>query len=106
MLTNKQIDSIVETTIKDFQGDVRVLQGAIGALYVGKQFGWKAMYLMNDRRTIKKYENALDVSFQAELPEIGPLAQKSVAVKALKKVSNFWKAVRGEISNVRSPQVS
>ena len=106
MLTPKQMESIADKAIKDFEGDVRVLQGAVGAMYVAKYFGWKAIYLMNDRRTIKKYENVLDISFQAEFDETGPLAEKSTAIKALKKVSNFWKAVRGEIPDVRTPQIS
>jgi hypothetical protein len=33
------------------------------------------------------------------------MADKSVAWKAARKLSNFWKAVKGEISGIRTPEL-
>jgi hypothetical protein len=54
---------------------------------------------------LRKYEKILGISFRDELPEVGKMADKSVAWTAVQKVSNFWKAVKGEISGIRTPEL-
>jgi len=96
---------MIETAIKKFRGQLPTLEGAIGAYLVGKELGWKAMYLIHEKRTIRKYEEILEISFRDELPEEGRYAHKSLAWKAVKKVSNYWKAVKGEIAGIRSAEI-
>jgi hypothetical protein len=59
---------------------------------------------MYDRAAIRTYEKILGVSSR-EFPEEGPLAHKSLAWSGLKKIANFWKAVRGEEPGHRSTQI-
>jgi hypothetical protein len=63
------------------------------------------MLLMHDRKSIKDYEKILQIDSKQLFPEVGPLAEKSVAYWALRKVTNFWKAVKGEIPGVRSTEL-
>ena len=104
-LTDKKTKTIIEDAIKSFRGQLPTLHGAIGCLYTGQQFGWKILYLVHDKKTIKKYEAILGVKFRDVFPEVGELAHKSLAWKLAQKVSNFWKAVSGEISGIRSPEI-
>lgn len=96
---------MVERAIKEFSGYMPTLESAIGAYFVGKKVGWKPMLLIHEKRTIKKFEGVLNVTFRDELPEVGEWARKSYAWRAMDGVSNFWKAVKGEIEGIRSPEL-
>ena len=105
--TPKHIIEVIDTAIEDFHGDVKHLEQAIGAWLVGQHFGWKALYLMHDRKTMKRAQDILGVNFQSELPEVGERAEKSAAwlLFAKKDLKSFWKAVKGEIPGIKSAEV-
>jgi len=82
-----------------------VLRGAIGYAFFARKMGWKPMLLMTGQRTIKTYEKILNIDSRTEFEEIGPAASRSVAWGAAATISNFWKAVKGEIKNIRSNEL-
>lgn len=104
-LTDEQLGVIAGEATSNFKGNAHQLEAAIGAMFVGKHYGWKVAYLVHDRRTIKKFEDILGINFREQLPEKGPKAEKSLAFIAVQKVSNFWKAVKGEIEGVKTPEI-
>jgi len=97
---------IFDKAIKEFRGQLPTLEAAIGAYIVGQKLGWKPLLLVHDKKTISKYEKILGISFRKELPDVGELAEKSIAWHAAQKVSNFWKAVKGEIPGIRTPEIT
>lgn len=101
----QEILQIIEDAFDRYHGNINELKGAIGAFMLVRILGWKPLMLMLDKRTIDKYERLLDVSFRERFPEVGPKAERSHAWRAMQKVRNFWKAVKGEIAGVRSPEV-
>jgi len=102
VISDKQTIEVINTAIKNFQGNSDILESAIGALHVGRLMGWKTLYLTHATFTIRKYEKILGLSFREVLEDETELSSKSIAFKAVQKVSNFWKAVKGEIPNIRS----
>lgn len=104
-MESTELQKIVDRAIQHYHGEGTQLESAIGALYVGHAYGWRVMYLMHNRSTIKKYEQILEVKFQECLPDETALSKRSPAFRALKKVTNFWKAVKGEIPDVKSTQL-
>ena len=80
-----------------FEGQFDELESALGMLLLGRLYGWKVLALIHNKRTIKKYEQILGIDFRKAFPEVGPLAQKSVAFVAVEKLGTFWKAVSGEV---------
>lgn len=105
-MNQKQEREMIEAAVKDFRGDLTKLEGAIGTYFVGKEVGWKVLYLAHDKRTIRKYEEILGgLNFREIFPEEGRWAHKSIAYKAVQKVSNFWKAAKGETPGIRSSQM-
>lgn len=104
-ITHKEMTDVSLAAIDRFKGYVPQLEAAIGALFVGKRVGWKVLYLIHDKKTLKQYEDHLGVKFREILPDVGPKAHKSVAWTALEGIKNFWKAVKGEIPGVRSPDM-
>ncbi len=93
---------IVDSAIENFKGDSSKLESAIGMLFIARRYGWKVAYLIHNKKTIKNYEEILDFSIREHFPEAGELAHRSIGFKLLKGVTNFWKAVQGDIPGIRS----
>lgn len=100
-----ELAKVANRAIEDFEGNGTELQNALGVLFMGQRFGWKVLYLIHDRKTIRKYQKILGIDIREEFPEVGDKAQKSYAFRAVQNVSNFWKAVRGEIKGIKSPNI-
>lgn len=104
-LNSKDVHRIASQTAVKAKGELPVLEGAVGALYFAQQLGWKPIFLIHDKKTIRKYEEILGIEFRTAFPEVGPRANDSLAYTAVLKVSNFWKAVKGEIPGIRTPTI-
>ena len=104
-MNQQETKKIIDIAIQKFHGQLTDLEGAIGTFLVGQKMGWKILYLAHDRRTLKKYEKILDVDFREVLPGEGALSHKSYAWQAMQKISNFWKAVKGEITIPRRKEL-
>lgn len=96
---------IVDTAIRGYQGDSTVLGSAIGALHIGLLIGWRPLRLIHSHRTFVRYEQILGLDFHEVLPEVGPLADKSLGWRIAKQAENFWDAVRGSVPG-RSKQLA
>lgn len=86
---------VVEAAIHEFSGDLSELESAIGMYAIGRHFGWKVLYIVHSKSTIRKYERILGKPIRDEFPEIGPDAKRSNGFRLLETVSNFWKAISG-----------
>jgi hypothetical protein len=106
IISDKETLKVIDAAIKRFDGNSDILGSAIGALHIGRAMGWKTLYLIHTKSTIRKYEKVLDLTFREVLDEKTSYSTKSTAFKAVQKVSNFWKAVKGEIPNIRSQRIT
>lgn len=97
----ERFDKLCET----FAGDITELERAVGVYFVGRRVGWKILYVIHDKRTLKKYEKILGVEFKKEFTEFEDQGKRSNIYRVLKTVSNFWKAVSGAISIDRTPTI-
>lgn len=107
-MSDEEFISICNKALKRFNGNISEFERAVGTLFVARFTGWRPIYLMQDRKALKKYEEILEMRFQEELPEEGQWAERSLAWKLFKKAkekfTNFWKVVRGEAEeDIRSP---
>ena len=105
-LSDRELVDLIDKAITGFRGNTERLSNAIGFLMIGRKLGWRVMYLMHDRKSIRNYEKILGIDSRTIFLEYGPLANKSIAYIALQKVTNFWKAVKGEIPGVRSQEMT
>ncbi|MEO9230736.1 MAG: hypothetical protein ABI216_17580 [Devosia sp.] len=85
--------------IARFKGTFDELEAALGLLHLGDHFGWKPMVLLHNKRTIRKYEEILDINIRDYFPEEGPSADRLLGYRIAKKLGNFWKAVSGDIKD-------
>lgn len=72
------------------------LESALGMYMIGFHFGWKVLYVIHSKKTIRKYEEILGVSVRDVFEEFGPDAERTNAYKITQAVSSFWKLVSGE----------
>jgi hypothetical protein len=90
----------ITRSVAAFNGDLRVLESAIGALVIGQSFGWKALYFVHSHRTLKKYAEVLGFKSLEDLrdsmPFEGPHTDRLRVLQAIKSVKEFWAVVTGE----------
>ena len=105
-MSDKDIVGIIDRAIDVFDGDLDELESAIGMLMLGRHYGWRVILLIHSPTTVPKYLKILGLKNLREvLPEVGVLAHRSNAWRLVDGTRNFWKAVRGQISGVRSARV-
>lgn len=100
-LSDKEVMEIVDSAFDRFSGSEEEIAKAIGVFIIARKIGWKPTFLLHSTATIRKYEKILGITFRDVLPEVGPLARKSVAWKLSEKVSNFWKLVKGQSTEIQ-----
>jgi hypothetical protein len=104
-LSNNELGKIADAAWKNYKGDATIIESAIGTMFLGRRLGWRPLMLIHDRRTIQKYEKILGISFQESFEPEGPDHKKSIAYSALKSAKDFWKAVKGEIPNIKTKKI-
>ncbi len=97
--------TLIGKVTKSYRGSIHELERAIGVLFLGDEFGWKVLYLCHDKKTLRKYEEILGVDFREIFPERGPLARKSLGLALADKTGEFWKAAKGGIPGIRTPEL-
>ena len=78
-------------------GDTGELESALGMLYMGHAFGWKVIYIAHSISTVRKYEKILGIVAKDDFPATTNHSERVRGFRMSEKVSNFWKAVKGEI---------
>lgn len=72
------------------------VESALGMYLLAHQLGWKVLYLVHSKKTIRKYEEILGIKLSEHFDEFGLDADRTNAYKIIKAVSNFWKLVSGD----------
>jgi len=92
-----QLREIEMRAVADFRGDLVQLEAALGLLRMGHHFGWKVLYLMHTKQTIRNYEAILGVKIRDIFDETGPSSYRSFGLNLSQRFSNFWKVAGGTI---------
>ena len=92
-----QLAEIEREAIAEFQGDLIQLEAALGMLRMGHHFGWKVLYLIHSKKTIRNYEEILGKRIRDVFPESGPSSYRSIGFNLAERFSNFWKVAGGDI---------
>lgn len=100
-----QLQEIEDRAIIEFTGQMDELESALGMLRLGHHVGWKVLYMVHSKKTIRKYEEILDIKVRELFPERGPSAGRSTGLALAEKFSNFWKVVSGEVKIERRREI-
>jgi hypothetical protein len=91
-----ELDRIERQAVINFKGQLDDLEKAIGMLRLGHHVGWRVLVIAHSKRTVRKYEGILGITFRDFFPPEGPSSSRSVGFVIADKLSNFWKGVSGE----------
>src|SRR5438045_3248125 len=72
-----ELDRIEADAIANFDGVLDDLEAALGVLRMGHHFGWKVLYIIHSKATIRKYGKILDMKLREIFPEEGPSSYRS-----------------------------
>jgi hypothetical protein len=98
----KRRHDLMDQAIFNFAGTLEELEGALGMYMLGRHSGWKVLYILHSKKTIRKYEEILEISIREEFEEEGPDARRSNGFRVVEMASNFWKAITsGQIPEKR-----
>lgn len=98
MPSAEEIHAIAMRAIMTFKdGQSTELESALGMLYMGHAFGWKVIYIAHSISTVRKYESILGIVAKNVFPESTNHSERVRGFRIAAKVSNFWKAVKGEV---------
>ncbi|WP_156466604.1 hypothetical protein [Methylibium sp. Root1272] len=89
------IDNVVRS-LPSGQYGIDEVESALGMYLLAHHLGWKVLYLVHSKKTIRKYEEILGIKLSEVFDEFGPDAERTNAYKIIKAVSNFWKLVSGD----------
>jgi len=103
---SSELERIEREAIANFKGQLPDLEAALGVLRIGGHLGWRPLALVHNKRTLRKYEDILDIKFKEFFPEEGPSCDRSFGYVAAKNIGNFWKAVSGEIKIERRKEIA
>ena len=92
-----EVIAIADRAMVKFRGQGDELESALGMLLLGRRYGWRVVYLLHSKRTVRKYEGILGISVRKFFNETGPLTDRSVGYRVAEAIGNFWKAVSGEL---------
>jgi len=100
-----ELERIEREAIANFKGKLTNLEAALGLLRVVGHVGCRLLVLIHNKRTLRKYEDILNIKFKEYFPDEGPSHERSFGYMAAKKIGNFWKAVSGEIKIERKKEI-
>ena len=88
--------SVMEEAIRKGDFQIDELESALGMYMVGFYFGWRILYLVHTKKTIRKYETLLNIKVAETFPEYGLDADRTNAYKVIQAATSFWKVVSGD----------
>ncbi len=101
-----ELERIERDAFANFKGQFTELISAIGMLRLGDHVGWKVLAIIHSKATIRKYERILGIEVKTFFQEEGPSSDRSIGYTVAKKLSNFWKAVSGDIKIKNKQEIS
>jgi len=102
----EQLRKIEEEAIAEFRGDLCQLEAALGMLRMGHHFGWKVLYIIHSKKTVRNYEDILNIRIRDVFEETGPSSYRSIGFQIAQLYSNFWKVAGGDIKIPRRKDAS
>jgi hypothetical protein len=91
------LEEIEARAIASFQGSFPDLESALGMLRMGHHFGWRVLYLVHSKATVRKYEGILGIRVRDLFPGEGPSSYRSAGFQIAQTMGNFWKIVSGAV---------
>jgi hypothetical protein len=96
-MTDEELLIKIEEITKGYSGQIDDLYCVVGMIVIGRLLGWRVMRLVCPRRT---WSNAIKLFGDPKLimDERGKYAHKSVGLKLVDKIGDYWEVIKGHKS--------
>jgi hypothetical protein len=94
-MNDQELMKRIDQVSAEFSGSYDDLQAAIGAVMVGRLYGWRVVRLAGSRRHWTLACNLFG-DLKEVLPERTDLSDKSLALRIVDKAENYWDVVKGK----------
>lgn len=96
MKTDKEFNELINEKMVTFKGDIPDFFRAVGMLYVGRRYGWRVMRLVAPRPVwafvTREFGDPKEL-----MPERGDLYHKSVGLRAVDTIGDYWGVIRRHV---------
>lgn len=82
--------ALMDRAIRQRCDNIDELEKALGMYMIGFHFGWKVLYVLHSKATIRKYESILGITVRDTFDEFGPDADRTNAYQVIQSVNSFW----------------
>lgn len=89
-----KLEPIIQAAAKNYQGNLDLLERALGALIMGQLFGYKVLRIIHSPATYAKYERILGVKFREVCPPQTAWSQRNSGYRWAENFGDFWEAIR------------
>jgi hypothetical protein len=76
----QELEAIEARAVTGFKGSFTDLESALGLLRLGHHFGWRVIYLVHSKATVRKYEGILGIKVRDVFKDDGPSSYRQVRV--------------------------
>lgn len=107
-LNKQQIEEILQITFRattQFKGQLDKLEAALGALHLGHHIGWKGLFIVHNKRTIRQFEDILGIKFRDYFPETALGSDRLFGFRAAEELKKFWQVVSGDIKVAKKREI-
>jgi hypothetical protein len=102
-MNTEQLSRQIESVCEEFKGQVPDLYQMVGVVVVGRLFGWRVVRLTVSRRMWESVTRNFGDP-KVWMPERGRLAYKSLGLKVVDKLGDYWDFVNGVIPRDSLPE--
>ena len=92
-----RIEAIIKNASENYEGDMDILESAIGALLVAQFYGWRVIRVIHSGATYARYERVLGIKFNELCPARTPLSRRNNGFRWTEDFGNYWKAVNNAL---------
>lgn len=93
-MKTEELNRRIETVCEQFRGQIPDLYHVVGVVVVGRLFGWRVVRLTTSRK-IWSLTTRLFGDPKEWMPERGRLAHKSVGLKLVDTLADYWDFING-----------
>lgn len=96
MTDNELLDHVYSVS-REYKGDSHALFMAIGALFVGRLYGWRVIRVFLSSSSYSRSQKILDLDFKTVMKPETELSDRASGYKSIKDLKEFWGIVAGRI---------
>lgn len=90
-----EISKKLQHTIRTYEGDLKLLETAVGAYVIGQMYGWRVISVCHSPSTVARCNRILGFELQEVCPAITPLSRRVNGIRLAEKIGDFWDVARG-----------